>query len=634
MSLSKPLFEDDEIDILYNLIEKLTGNSQKGKNRRTIVLTNIQNRMQQLRIKSVEKYLKIINEDIEELNQFISLVTIHTTSWFREIDHYHWLEENLIKIVDKSNNIFKVASIPCSSGEEVYSIGVILENLKNTIPDFSYSISGYDIDPLSIERAKKAIYRYKLNFDRIPNRYRTSFLVGSGPTEGLFTIDKNIRGRCKFFAESIYDFINKDEKYDVIFCRNLLIYFDHDQVNQIVQGLKNCLTPKGVLFLGLSESISSEKFNLTSLENSIYSNTNNLLNIENNKTEFYNIQNKKNNFKVLSIDDSMSIRKMITKTLSEEGFSVNAVSSTRNADECLREEKYNLITLDMKMPEESGYEWLKKFRKFDRNTPVVIISDSVDKADPEILELLNNGLAQDSISKDQLRFKGQKGLLVKVQAFNDSNIVEDTSYRKSGKLEDVVTDLVCIGASTGGPKALQMLLQNIPKNTPPIVITQHIEASYAKDFAESLSRYSGLPLGEIRDGEILKEGHLYLALGDYHIGVKKMGSRYKLIVDSNTSLINFHRPSVDYLFESAAKYDSSNVLGIILTGMGKDGAKGLLELKKSKAQTIAQDMDSSVVFGMPRQAIDLGAASFIGDIQGIKKSLLRLIDLKKFKQVS
>ena len=185
--------------------------------------------------------------------------------------------------------------------------------------------------------------------------------------------------------------------------------------------------------------------------------------------------------------------------------------------------------------------------------------------------------------------------------------------------------MILVGASTGGTQALTDLFNNFPLKTPPILVVQHISPSFSTTFAKHLAERSGLKLGNPLEGTVLEDGSIYLSDGDFHIGVVKSKNGYKLTT-SNVQ-ISKHRPSVDFLFKSAVKF-ADKTLAILLTGMGSDGAQGMLSLKDNGAFTIAQDKKSSVVFGMPKEAIQLGGVGFMGNIQEIRVECERCLRMK------
>ena len=180
---------------------------------------------------------------------------------------------------------------------------------------------------------------------------------------------------------------------------------------------------------------------------------------------------------------------------------------------------------------------------------------------------------------------------------------------------------ILIGASTGGPEVLEELLTDFPSKCPPVVLVQHIEVKFSEAFFDKMSEISGLKKGKIAEGETLKSGHLYMATGDFNIGIKKVRGHLALLVDKKKQ-IGHHRPSVDFLFNSATTLNE-NFCAILLTGWGADGSRALAALKKRGVYTMVQDKESSPVFGMPEEAIKMGAALFIGNPQEIRKDLFR-----------
>ncbi len=180
---------------------------------------------------------------------------------------------------------------------------------------------------------------------------------------------------------------------------------------------------------------------------------------------------------------------------------------------------------------------------------------------------------------------------------------------------------ILIGASTGGPQVLEELLSDFPSECPPVVLVQHIEAKFAKAFFDEMCAISGLERGKIVDGEKLQSGHLYMATGDFNIGIKKSRDHIVLAIDKKEK-IGRHRPSVDFLFNSAAAVDDM-FCAILLTGLGADGSRAMAALKKRGAYTMVQDKESSPVFGMPEEAIKMGAAIFIGNPEEMRLDLFK-----------
>jgi two-component system chemotaxis response regulator CheB len=183
--------------------------------------------------------------------------------------------------------------------------------------------------------------------------------------------------------------------------------------------------------------------------------------------------------------------------------------------------------------------------------------------------------------------------------------------------------VICIGASTGGTESLKVLLEGLPADCPPIVIVQHMPEKFTEAFARRLDGLCGMEVKEAEDGDTVMRGRVLIAPGNRHTLLQRSGARYYVAVKDGP-LVSRHRPSVDVLFRSAARFAGSNAVGIIMTGMGDDGARGLLEMKDVGAHTVAQDEASSVVFGMPKEAIALGAAARVLPLDHLAGEIIRV----------
>jgi len=299
----------------------------------------------------------------------------------------------------------------------------------------------------------------------------------------------------------------------------------------------------------------------------------------------------------------------------------------------------DVITLDIEMPRMDGLTFLRKIMS-QHPIPVVVISSLTAEGTETAMKALQYG-ASEIIAKPAMNAP---------QFFNESKImlcdaVKAASHVKISRLNlnadsapqsvppkysaDVILErgslkshiidtdkIIVLGASTGGTEAIRLLLKQLPARTPGIAIVQHMPEGFTKSFAEGLNRTSAMEVKEAEDGDRLYQGRVLIARGNKHLLLKRTGKEY-IVEVKDGPLVNRHRPSVDVLFRSAARYAGQNATGILLTGMGGDGAKGLLELKETGAFTIAQDQQSSVVFGMPREAIQLGAAQKVLGINEI-----------------
>ena len=330
---------------------------------------------------------------------------------------------------------------------------------------------------------------------------------------------------------------------------------------------------------------------------------------------------------MLIIDDSAVARKAIEKLAKDFGYAFHSVASAAEADQYLAQRSVDLITLDLHMREVNGQKWLHDARRRGLRTPVVIISSAHPSEAQSVLSSLETG-AQEYIEKTTMAEEPDYVRRIFNSLIQKCERVQTKTHLQTNNINIPFprTDLILIGASTGGPYVLSSLLKNMPEDCPPVFVVQHISTNFAESFAQRLQKTSALKMGEVHDGAEVLPGHLYMALGDYHIGIKKDEGRM-IVRTSTNSLINSHRPSVDFLFRSAVGL-RFNVVAAILTGMGHDGARGIAELKSDGAFTIAQSEEDCVIFGMPNEAIRCGGISYVGTVPEIRKVLNLAISLR------
>jgi two-component system chemotaxis response regulator CheB len=623
--------KQEDAERVYHLAEELVGSCQSGRFRREILVSNIERRLTLLHCHSLDQYLDRARNDQAEWKRMISALTIHTTSWFREAPHYELLIDFLDDFVDRGEKrTFKLWSAACSTGEEVYSAALVLEYFRMTHPEFTYEIHGTDIDPVSVETAARAIYQSRQILQSIPTEYQRGILMGSGRTLGYLTLVPEIRKACKFKTDSLDLLASKPvtEKYDWIFCRNVLIYFKEDRVSEIIHQLKTRLNTNGILCLGHSEAQTRAPEGTALIGPSSYQ-----LQDPRSKLTLIEGENQKKSApkpRVLVIDDSSVVRVSLKKLLGKSGYEVWEAESAAVADEVLTKKDFDLISLDLRMPQEDGVSWLKRFRRSGNKTNVMILSDSDPKDAEIVFGALENG-AQDYIMKSYLN-SHQGEFLERVQALTRSRkepkLVNAVKKRNVMDLNKIQPEVILIGASTGGPETLAQVLKGIGSpDSLPIVVVQHINASFAKPFALRLASIAGLIVEEPKTGMHLKRGHLYMAFEHYHIGVGRddQGLQLKL---SRDDLLHGHRPAVDHLFQSAAKSKVRSV-AFLMTGMGRDGAQGMVDLHQAGVSyNITQNEESSVVYGMPKEAVVRGASHQSGGIEEIHDWLKKVAQYK------
>lgn len=335
--------------------------------------------------------------------------------------------------------------------------------------------------------------------------------------------------------------------------------------------------------------------------------------------------------KVLIVDDSALIRSLL-KTLIEADHRLEVVATANDpfdAREKIKQCNPDVITLDIEMPKMNGIAFLKNLMRL-RPMPVVMISTLTQAGAPATLEALEVG-AVDYLAKPQgddphALEAYAKDICEKIYWAAKANITP--AITRDVKDREVATGLlragflVAIGASTGGTEAIKCVVSSLPSQCPPIVIAQHIPAAFSASFAKRLDSCSAVAVHEAEHLQPVLPGHVYLAPGHSHLTIKKTGSALLCHLDSGPE-VNRHRPSVEPLFDSVRQACGKNCLGVLLTGMGADGAGALLRLKEAGAHTIVQDEASSVVWGMPGAAFKMGAACDVLPLDVIARALLK-----------
>jgi two-component system, chemotaxis family, protein-glutamate methylesterase/glutaminase len=346
--------------------------------------------------------------------------------------------------------------------------------------------------------------------------------------------------------------------------------------------------------------------------------------------------------KVLIIDDSALVRALLTKILGADP-ALQVIGTAPDA--FIAREKIKLLnpdvlTLDVEMPRMDGLQFLRNLMRL-RPMPVVMCSSLTERGADITLAALELG-AIDFVTKPKVdvahaleAYAAELISKVKVAAVARVRPVfprlppenqAGAPHKSRRELQYRTTDqIVAIGASTGGTEAIRQVLQRLPPDAPGVVITQHIPRAFSAPFAARLNASSQLSVQEAQDGALILPGQAYIAPGDLHLAVERDGARYRCRL-RNDAPVNRHRPSVDVLFRSVAEQVGQNAVGVILTGMGADGARGLKDMRDKGAFTIAQDEKTSVVWGMPGAAVALGAVDRILPIEQIAAGLLGLRD--------
>lgn len=586
-------------------------------------------RASMLNFDKLESYYEyfLINREAE-IKKLISILTNHTTEFFREPEHFDYLADVLFPEYIKKNKSIKIWSAAASIGKEAYSIAITYLETAFTlglkyenIP--AIEILGTDLDELSIEKCKNGIYLLADIEKEIGKvLIKKYFDQGTGELKDYVRIKDSVHQLCKFKTHNLLDSSQDIGIFDIIFMRNVVIYYKKKEIKKIILAVKNHLEKNGHLFLGHSESLTGIDVPFVHIKNSIYN---------------LHLQAPKDATRVFIIDDTPTIREFLRKILTvEENFAI--VGEAEHPIEAMEkfqklEQQPHVIVLDLNMPKMTGIEFLETLKN-KTHPPIVIMSSmGFDEADNGIkcLELgafdyieKPNGLHS---AKDIQKIKNT---LQQARLSSRDILIKDSNRTKakapSSFIKDVVKpDLIAIGSSTGGVEALQTILTQLDKNVPPIVIVQHIPEYFSLALANRLNELCQFKVFEGKNKQLLEPNCVYIAPGGKQM--KIVAEHNQLLLEVNDSgKVNMHKPSIDYLFFSlAALQEKVNICALILTGMGNDGANGLKELHKKNAFTIAQDEESCVVFGMPKEAIALGAVRQVASLSEIPEILKRII---------
>ncbi|NUN94634.1 MAG: chemotaxis response regulator protein-glutamate methylesterase [Candidatus Omnitrophica bacterium] len=336
--------------------------------------------------------------------------------------------------------------------------------------------------------------------------------------------------------------------------------------------------------------------------------------------------------RVLVVDDSAIVREILARELSKEpGIEVVGVAPDPYvARDMIVNLEPDVITLDVEMPRMDGLTFLRRLMKH-HPLPVIIVSSLTEEGGELALEALDLGAVEVMCKPGASYTIGDVGvqLAEKIQAAARVRVSprngERPAPRPCGRaLTRTTHKIVAIGASTGGTQALQDVLTALPANAPGTLIVQHMPEHFTRSFANRLNELCAVEVREAESGDTVTPGRVYIAPGNHHMLLSRSGAVYEVVVKEGP-LVSHHRPSVDVLFKSVARFAGRNAVGVIMTGMGRDGAEGLKEMKESGASTIAQDEASCVVFGMPKEAIALGAADHVVPLKSIPDKILELV---------
>jgi two-component system chemotaxis response regulator CheB len=340
--------------------------------------------------------------------------------------------------------------------------------------------------------------------------------------------------------------------------------------------------------------------------------------------------------RVLVVDDSAIVRKSLTEQLSKHADIevIGAAVDPYHAREMIAQLRPDVLTLDLEMPRMDGLSFLAKLMKH-YPLPVVIVSSLAPEHSETAIRAFELGAVEvickpgGQLSSADIGRKVAEA--IRAAAVSRPVLRLPVPVRREPKvgaeqstLQQTTDKVIAIGASTGGTNALEVILTDLPPHLPGIVVVQHMPEHFTEAFANRLNTVCSMEVREARDGEWITRGVALIAPGNHHLLVQRSGARYVARVKDGPT-VHHQRPAVDVLFDSVATAVGRNALGVILTGMGADGAQGLLTMKQAGAHTLAQDEQTSIVFGMPKEAIALGAADEVVPLQMMAPTILRVL---------
>ncbi len=337
-----------------------------------------------------------------------------------------------------------------------------------------------------------------------------------------------------------------------------------------------------------------------------------------------------NKIRVLIVDDSILFREVLLRGLSSDP-DIEVVATANDpydARDKIISTKPDVMTCDVEMPKMNGIEFISRLMP-QYPLPIIVVSSTSGT----VFDAMNAG-AVDFVGKPDLSSVNSvenfiNELIVKIKIASNAKVHNndaETTVKKiisneiAGKGK-----IIAIGASTGGTEAIYAVLKNLPADSPGIVIVQHIPPNFSRMFAERLNTQTNLTVKEARTGDFVERGHVLIAPGDQHMIIRHVGDRYKVECFAGEK-VNGHCPSVDVLFESVAKEAGKNAVGVILTGMGYDGAKGLMSMRRKGARTLGQDEKSCVVYGMPKVAFNIGAVEKQSSLDNMAYSIYKMLN--------
>ncbi|MEK7691640.1 MAG: chemotaxis-specific protein-glutamate methyltransferase CheB [Bdellovibrionota bacterium] len=629
----------DPILEIMEIVTRISG-IQLTPEKRTLVETRLTRRALSLGLKSQAAYFIHFNQNREsEIHELVSTLTTHTTSFFREIRHFDFLRTEFFPLLcQRKNTPIRIWSAASSTGEEAYSLAITLaEFLSQQSIDRSawpaIEILGTDIDPRSIEYAANGIFT-EAQVEKVPPALLTKYFDrGRAELSGWYRIRDDLHALCRFRKHNLQDSLAPAGPWDLVFLRNVLIYFNKDYTGAIARRIQETLSPEGLLVIGHSDTFMGAELGLKAVGNSIYAKPGHVFL----KKTSALTASRPQPIRVIIVDDSKAIRAVLKRIIqSDPEFQVVAEAEhPLAAQKWMDSNPVDLMTLDIHMPVMDGVTYLEKIRG-KTHPPVVMISSISYEDAAESLKCLELGAVEYIEKPRGLDLATEKDRICSVlkAAASAKPLRPRLAPENAAKAPHQATalmrfesdDLILIGSSTGGTEALRVVLEGFPPQAPPVLIVQHIPEGFSAALAKRLDDSCDIHVVEASDGMELQHGTAYLAPGGKQMRVEAIAKGYGRLKISVTDhpAVNRHKPSVEYLFHSILPFAGHHHLAVaILTGMGADGAAACRALKMAGAHTIAQNEETCVVFGMPKVTIELDGATEIVPLPSVGYHLLK-----------
>jgi len=604
--------------------------------KRSLLVARLQSLIRSSGYRSFRDYYEhLVNDSSEqELGELIDRISTNYTYFYREKDHFEYYFNTVLPALARrirrgKSRSLRIWCAGCSTGEEPYMLLMLLhEFLGPEYRDWDAEILATDISERALDMARAGIYPDD-RLRELPAILKKKYFIRQ--VDGNWAVVDSVKNDSVFrrlnLMNNAFPFY---EPFHIIFCRNVMIYFDQETRDTLVRKFHHFLVPRGYLFVGHSETLGPVRIFFKYLKPAVY---------QKETRPEPAVKPVDTKIRVLVVDDSALIRQILRQGLSldPEIEVVGTAADPYIARDQIIELKPDVLTLDVEMPRMNGVEFLRRLMP-QYPLPVIMVSSMTQMGKRVTIDALEAG-AVDFVSKPTANVTSSmqdmlKELRVKIKIASTANVSHwknmpvarliETSVGERQILADAADKIICIGASTGGTEAIIKVVSRFPVTMPGVVIVQHMPAGFTKMFAERLKTLCAMEVKEAESGDRVMPGRILVAPGDLHMKLERSGGIYQ-VVCANGEKVSGHRPSVDVLMNSVAGCAGAKAIGIILTGMGSDGAEGMAAMRRAGARNIAQDEATSVVFGMPAVAFERGGVERLVALDDIAAETIKIL---------